>query len=162
MIKSRLVWLIVIIIFGSIISQCSSANRNDAGLITKSGDLDAFVTRVGDCLNDLPVIGDYGTDVSTIRATPCNEPHHWQVFYKTSTELDSFSAQGILNDATFICNSALDALFDSMSYLKANEYGSAELTYFGPTEKSWTIKGDRTIDCLIGSDTKLYYSSILE
>jgi hypothetical protein len=101
-------------------------------------------------------------NVSSVGATPCTQPHHWQVFYKSSVELDTFSAQGILQNANFICNSALDALVESMSYLKASEYGSAELSYLGPTYKSWTLKGDRTIDCLIGSDTKLYYTSILD
>lgn len=161
MFRNRIVGLILLVIFGSIISQCTSAKRDDAGQITESGDLDAFVTQIGDCLDDLPDNHLNGINISTVGATPCTQPHHWQVFYKSSTELDSFSMQGIKDDASFICNSALDALAGSMSYLKATEYEDAELTYFGPTEKSWTIKGDRTIDCLIGSDTKLYYSSVL-
>lgn len=160
--RSRIIGIIILGIIGLTISQCTSAKRDDAGQITKSGDLDAFVTQVGDCLNDLPLVGENGVSVSTVEAIPCNQPHHWQVFYKSSTELSTFSAQGILEDASFICNSALDALVGSLSYLKATEYGNADLTYFGPTDKSWTIKGDRTIDCLIGSDTKLFYTSILD
>jgi hypothetical protein len=159
--KNRIIGFIILVIVGSIISQCSSAKRDDAGKITKSGDLDAFVTQIGDCLNDLPDNHASGINISTVGATPCTQAHHWQVFYKSSTELDSFSVQAIKDDASFICNSALDALVGSISYLKATEYGDADLTYFGPTNKSWTIKGDRTIDCLIGSDTKLYYSSVL-
>ena len=49
MIKNRLIGLIVLVIFGAVISQCSSASRDDAGQITKSGDLDVRETRVGDC-----------------------------------------------------------------------------------------------------------------
>ena len=160
--RSRIIGIIILGIIGLTISQCTSAKRDDAGQITKSGDLDAFVTQVGDCLNDLLPVGETGIDISSVDATPCTQPHHWQVFYKSSTELNSFSAQGILDDASFICNSALEALVGSMSYLKATEYGNADLTYFGPTNKSWTIKGDRTIDCLIGSDTKLFYTSIFD
>ena len=159
--KNRIIGFIILVIIGSIISQCSSAKRDDAGKITKSGDLDAFVTQIGDCLKDFPFIPDSGTSVSTVDAVPCNEAHHWEVFYKSSINSSTYSEQGVIEAANSICNSGLDALSQSISSLKASEYGDADINFLHPTSKSWTTKGDRAVDCLIGSETQLYYSSVL-
>jgi hypothetical protein len=160
--RSRIIGFAILGIIGLIISQCTSAKRDDSGQISKSGDLDVFVTQIGDCLSDFPVIGDAGTEVSTVNAIPCNEPHHWQVFYKSSITLESYSFDGIIEEANNICNQGLDGLSQNISGLKATEYSDSKITFLHPTSKSWSSKNDRAVDCLIGSDGQLFYSSIFE
>jgi len=159
--KNRIIGFVVLGIIGLIISQFTGAKRDDSGQITKSGDIGAFETHIGDCLKDMPNIPDAGTSINNLNAIPCNEAHHWQVFYKSSINLSTYSEQGVIDSASSICNSGIDALWQSISSLKASEYGDADITYLHPTSESWNTKGDRAVDCLIGSDTQIYYSSVL-
>lgn len=161
MMKSRLVWLIVIIIFGSIISQCSSANRNDAGLITKSGDLDVQETKVGDCFADVPNVTDSAVDISSLKAVPCSDPHSWQIFHKSNISFEDYSKSAVTDASSEICDVAAEALFQSLSYAKINEHRLSDLNVIQPTSDGWA-KGNKVVDCLIGSDTEIYYSSILD
>ena len=159
--KNRIIGFVVLVLIGLIISQFTSAKRDDSGQITKSGDIGAFETHIGDCLKDMPNIPDAGTSIKNLSAIPCNEAHHWQVFYKSSINLSTYSEQGVIDSASSICNSGIDGLWQSISSLKASEYGDAGITYLHPTSESWNAKGDRAVDCLIGSDTQIYYSSVL-
>ena len=63
--------------------------------------------------------------------------------------------------ASKICEEAYEALFLSLSDFKFEEYENAEGVNFSPTPESWK-SGDRTVDCIIGSETALFYSSILD
>jgi len=160
--RNRIIGFVIFGIIALIISECSSAKRDDSGQISKSGELDAFVTQIGDCLSDFPSTTDAGSEVSSVNAVPCNEPHHWQVYYKSSATLETYSLDGVIEEANYICNAGLEALVQSMSSLKANEYSNSKITFLHPTERSWTSKNDRAVDCFIGSETQLFYSSIFD
>ena len=160
MFKNRLIGLIVLVIFGAVISQCSSANRDDAGQITKSGDLSVNETRVGDCFIDFPDVTSDATNISSVKAVPCTEPHSWQVFYKSSLSPGEYSDSAVIDASDEVCTYAVDALFASLNDLQYNEYRTADINIIQPTEKTWA-NGNRAVDCLIGSDTQTYYSSVL-
>jgi hypothetical protein len=161
MFKNRLIGLIILVIFGAVVSQCSSASRDDAGQITKSGDLDVRETRVGDCFVDFPNVTESSVDVASIKASPCNEPHSWQIFHKSSISLDEYSDEAVVTASDEICSYAIDALFASLSYSKLNEHKNSDFNILNPTQRGW-LQGNKTVDCLIGSDTQIYYTSVLE
>jgi hypothetical protein len=159
--KNRIIGFIILVLIASIISQCSSASRDDAGQITKSGDLDVRETRVGDCFVDFPNVTESSVDVASVKASPCNEPHSWQVFHKSNISLDEYSEAAVIDASNEICNYATDALSDSLSSSKLNEHKNSDVNILNPTAQGWS-RGNKVVDCLIGSDTQIYYSSILD
>jgi hypothetical protein len=158
--RSRIIGLIILVLIGLTISECSSADRNDAGEITKAGDVNAFDIQTGDCFNDLPFEDE--TALSSVEAVPCNEPHHWQAFYSGTVTLTSFSEASARQVTSDECDQAVSKLISQMSSIKLDAFQNARIAYFYPTEESWNSKGDRTLDCLIGSDTDTYFTSIFD
>ena len=143
-------------VFG--IGSIDNTTRNEQGAIVEAGELGAFVTQVGDCFFELP---KNQQGVSTVPGVPCAEAHHWQVVHKENISLAEFSAENVETLAQQLCDNALETLVSSLSYDKKLEYQNALVTELRPTEGSWE-KDDRMIDCLIGSDVDIYYSSILD
>ena len=143
-------------VFG--IGSIDNTTRNEQGAIIESGELGAFVTQVGDCFFELP---QNSQGVSTVPGVPCAEAHHWQVVHKENISLAEFSEANVSTLAEQVCDNALEVLASTLSYDKQLEYQNAKTTGLQPTEGSWA-KEDRTIDCLVGSDAEVYYSSILD
>ncbi|MCF8552695.1 MAG: septum formation family protein [Candidatus Planktophila sp.] len=140
------------------ISAIDNTTRNETGQIVESGDLGAFVTKVGDCIYDLPQ--GSGT-VDILKGVPCSEPHHWQVIHKENSKLTEYSQSALENETEQICDAASESLAYSLDDLKLFEYQNVSEEYFLPTSESWENE-DRVIDCLIGSFTEIYYSSIFD
>ena len=143
-------------VFG--IGSIDNTTRNEQGAIVESGELGAFVTQVGDCFFELPQ-NEQG--VSTVPGVPCAEAHHWQVVHKEKISLAEYNQTSITALAEQLCDNAIQVLAASLSYDKQLEYENAKTTGMQPTEGSWA-KEDRMVDCLVGSDSELYFSSILD
>lgn len=139
------------------ISAVDNTTRDESGTIIASGDLGAFVTKVGDCLNGLPS-GDQGS-VDVLDGVPCTEPHHWQVIHKENLNLPVFDENAVDQGAERICETAVNDLVNSLSEAKFNEYRNAFSNTLQPTSDSWANE-DRVVDCLIGSNSETYYTSI--
>jgi hypothetical protein len=133
-----------------------NSTRDESGQIVVSGEVGAFVTKLGDCLESLPD----GKSVSTVPGVPCGEPHHWQVYHKEESSLSDFDEALIVEEANRICSSALENIVPKLSEAQFEIYEDSDGSYFAPTATSWE-KGDRTIDCLRGSDLKFYTTSFL-
>jgi hypothetical protein len=159
--KNRIIGFIILVIIGSIISQCTSAKRDSSGEITKSGDLEVTETRLGDCFADLPDVTEAVLDISSVKAVSCSEPHSWQIFHKSSLTLDTFSVAAVIEESNQMCEIAIESLIMTLSDSQINEYRTADINIIQPTSASWA-KGSKAVDCLIGSDTQVYYSSILD
>lgn len=157
--RTRVIGFIILAIIGFTISECSSADRNDAGDIVKAGDVQATETRIGDCYNELP---EDGETFSSIKAVPCNEGHQYQLFYQGTSTLTSFSEDAAREEASDICNEAVNNLFNQMSAIKYDAFRNADIGYFSPTSDSWTSSDDRLIECLVGSDVETYFTSVLD
>ena len=157
--RNKIIGFIILAIIGFTISECSSADRNDAGDIVKAGDVQARDTQLGDCYNELP--GD-GETFSSVKAVPCNEAHQFQLFYQGTSSLTSFSEEAARTEAEDICDDEANNLFNQMSAIKYDAFKNADLGYFFPTSESWSSNGDRRIECLIGSDTETYFSSVFD
>lgn len=141
------------------ISAVDNTTRDDSGAIVQSGDLGAFVTKVGDCLNGLPT-GNQST-IDVLKGVPCSEAHHWQVVHKENISLANFDQAAVDNEAKNVCDNALNSLVNSLSDSKFNEYKSAVSTTLQPTSESWAHE-DRVVDCLLGSDTQTFFTSIFD
>jgi len=142
------------------IAGVDSTTRDDAGQITVQGELGAFVTQLGDCINDLPD----GTEVFTVTGVPCDQPHHWQLIHKDEIALDEFSRSGVEDATELVCDAATEELvtsFVNANNDEINDYENAEKYSLFPSEESWA-EGDRTVDCLIGSFTEQYTGSLLD
>ena len=157
--RTRVIGFIILGIIGLTISECTSADRNDSGDVVKAGDVQASDTQVGDCYNELPADGE---TFSTIKAVPCNEGHQYQLFYRGTSTLSTFSEEAALQEAENICQDAANILFRELSPIKYDAFKDADLGYFYPTSKSWSSNGDRKVECLVGSDTETYFTSILD
>jgi hypothetical protein len=140
------------------ISGIDNTTRDEVGQIVQSGDLGAFVTKVGDCINDLPQDSD---TVDVLKGVPCSDGHHWQVIHKENLNLTEFSQSAIDIETETICNAAVESLVNSLASSKFDEYKNATQQYFFPTAESWE-KDDRIVDCLIGSFSETYYSSLFD
>ena len=162
--SKRLIGILLAIVIAGVLSECSSANRNSEGVITESGDVDAFETKVGDCFSSLPDASSQNEmiEFNSLQAVPCTEPHKWQVVHKGYiSNLTEYSETAIQQESSKICEEAYKSLFLSMSDFKYEEYKDAQSISFFPTPESWE-NGDKTVDCLIGSDTSYFYTSILD
>ena len=146
------------------IAGVDSTTRDDAGQITVQGELGVFVTQLGDCINDMPEsAAEEIYEVSTITGVPCDQPHHWQVIHKGEITLDEFSESGVLRETQILCDAALERIFDSFDESdleRASLFKNSYDNYFFPLAESWA-EGDRTVDCLIGSDDETYTESFL-
>lgn len=160
--RARVIGFGILAIIALIISNITNADRNDSGEVTKSGDVSATEVQVGDCFDDLSDLSTEGTTFSSVHAVPCNEGHHWQAFHQDDTSLESFSISDIESAASSICGSAVQSLINGMSSIKYDAFQNAELAHFVPTFKSWSENNDRLIQCLIGSDSEIYFTSVFE
>jgi hypothetical protein len=133
-------------------------SRDSTGSITAEGQLGAFVTRVGDCLNDLPDSGVGG--VSTVTGVSCETAHHYQVYYKGDISLTTFDETSSKREAASLCANAAKWMILNWSASMVIEYQQSKPFVLTPTQGSWD-NGDRTVDCLIGSRTQTYYNSVL-
>ena len=133
------------------------STRDDSGAIVASGDVGAFVTKLGDCFESVP---DEKT-VSVVPGVPCTDAHHWQVYDKVDSTLDSYDKALLDDEVDSVCSDSLSSIAESISYAKYETYKDSQWSALFPTSESWD-KGDRAIDCLLGSDTVTYYESILD
>ena len=143
------------------IAGVDSTTRDDAGQITVQGELGAFVTKLGDCINDDAA---NTKTVSTVTGLPCDQPHNWQVIYKGEIYLAEFVRSEVKSKTQAICSAEADKLITSylnVSDKEFDQYENAGISYFSPSPESWE-NGDRTIDCLIGSYTEFYTGSLLD
>lgn len=160
--RGRLVGLGILIVIALVISYFSEANRDDAGVVTKSGDVSAAEVQVGDCFDDLSQFSEASSTFTSVHAVPCNEAHSWQAFHESESTLESYSEGDIKADAEAICDSATQSLIYNMSSIKYDAFKNSQIQYFFPTYKSWTLKGDRKVQCLLGSDDETYFTSVFD
>jgi hypothetical protein len=139
------------------ISAVDNTTRDESGTIVAAGDLGAFVTQVGDCLNGIPDGVEGSVDV--LDGVPCTQAHQWQVFHKENLDLQNFDEVLVNQRSQELCDRALDSLVYDLSDAKFEEYKNAITKNLQPTLDSWANE-DRIVDCLLGSDSQFYYSSI--
>ncbi len=143
--RSRLGFLLVLGLLGSACSQTSEtdASRDDDGNINENEDIGVFALREGDCLL-LP--STLETEVETMEATPCSEPHDGEVLALVQVAGDDFPGQAALDtEAETGCLTA----FSSATGVDFFEDVMWDMTYLTPTQESWDRADDREIVCIV-------------
>ena len=140
------------------VAGIDDTSRNEYGEIVESGDLGVFVTQVGDCLN---AEDPNSTEWSVTNGVPCSEPHHWQVIFKGTVTTNEYDEAIVANEASLVCKYAVEGLAAQLSDEKSLVYENATSIDLQPTKESFE-QGDRALDCLVGSQTELYTTSLLD
>jgi hypothetical protein len=140
------------------IAGVDDTTRNDSGQIVEQGDLGAFVTQVGDCINwEDPS----SVTVSVFKGVPCSSPHQWQVIFKGRVSAIVYEKAAISNEGEAICGPQYERLAEQLSAEKLDEYQNSTGRQMLPTKESFD-EGDRVVDCMIGSDDEYFTSSLLD
>lgn len=116
----------------------------ETGALLEPTELNVFELRVGDCLDAFAE----GTDVSTVQAVPCSEPHSDEVYM--SARMDDGEFPGIEEAGAF----AEQACAEGFTEFVGIPWTESELDFgfFNPTEASWA-DGDREVLCTITDPT---------
>ena len=124
-----------------IVTGCSAGpDRDDTGVITESGELDAFSIKAGDCL-DNPT--EDGEEFESVAAVPCIEPHDMEAYALFDLPDGDLPADAALGDL------AAEGCLDAFKKYVGIDYQDSiyEVFWFNPTPESWE-QGDQEIVCL--------------
>ncbi|MUM20783.1 DUF4190 domain-containing protein [Mycobacterium sp. CBMA271] len=135
-------WIAAAVV-GAAIGASHSPKRDDAGQVTRSGDMDVTKLRVGDCIAD---IGDEKF-YTTTNALPCSQPHKAEVYALLPLSGTSVPAMSVMEEAAEGCGDALER-YSPSTYAE----DGIDVTYLYPTSRSWK-QGDHSITCIAGFPT---------
>ena len=129
-----------VILVAVAIAGCGSDDDAGTGASAESGDVDVFDLDVGDCLADF----QDATELDTIEASPCSEPHSDEIFASGSIPDGTFPGMEIVEaTAQNLCIAQFDE-FVGISY----EDSVLDVGFLTPTEQSWN-DGDRAVLCTV-------------
>jgi hypothetical protein len=124
-----------------------AARRGDEGAITGAGDLDVQELRVGDCFD----FTDDNTEVSSVRAIPCADPHVYEV-YAVADYPEGEEPSGLDEPYT---GWELDLCVNGFESYVGIDYDTSTWFYstLTPTTDAWDA-GDRSIQCFLHNETE--------
>ena len=130
----------------AVLSGCSLLGNLDnvTGGDTTTGDDDVFSIKVEECFNDETPEGE---TVSEVQKVDCSEPHIWEAYKSIIIEDGDGSYPGtdaVIEKAQNDCKTAF-ADYVGIGYDDSTLY----LSYYYPTEETWTEINDREILCII-------------
>lgn len=134
-----------------LVTGCGAANtddttRDDDGTVVEGGDLGVLAMTVGDCFDDPDelVVGEGSTEVDSVGAIPCTDPHDNQVFAIFDMP------DGVYLGETVVSNNAFDSCVERFEDAVGEAYESSPLAVFPlyPTEAGWDA-GDREVVCSV-------------
>ncbi|HET9655904.1 MAG TPA: septum formation family protein [Kineosporiaceae bacterium] len=136
---------VLLLIAGITFAALTSAHRDGAGTVTSGGTLNARSVKVGDCIEGFNV----STTVRSVHAVPCTQPHNAEVIGEFSVADGTYPGENeIRNQAEMRCSDLIPSDLGSL------DPQSLHLYYFYPMRSTWALH-DRTVHCIIGSDTPL-------
>ena len=124
----------------------STADRGVDGTIDRAGSLDAFSIRVGDCYNQGTSTSEDGSsEISTVDAVPCSEPHDNEVYAVFDVDVEEFPGrEGMYELAVSECVARFDD-FVGMAY----QDSILDVNPLYPTLDGWNSIGDREVICSV-------------
>ena len=136
------------------LSSGEAPRDEPGGEITAAADADAFEILKGDCI-DLGALDGYDDhaegeeyEVESVPVVPCAEPHTGEVYAELVMEGDKFPGEkGMAKTFDDWCYAEFEK-FVGTSY-DESVYG---YTGFYPTEDTWKLMDDRTLQCVISSE----------
>ena len=149
----RLLTLATLALTGLLVGACSipgtttesETERDDSGEVTEcNDDASVFEIQVGDCYN-VPEDSATSTEVETLSAVPCADPHQTEAYHEIEIEGDEFPGVAAVEEqADAACLGAFEP-FVGAPY----DTSVLDFTYLAPTEASWDQIDDRLVSCLI-------------
>jgi ribosomal protein L40E len=120
-----------------------AARRDDTGAISDAGDMSVFDLKVGDCFD----VSADATEVETVRAIPCAEPHIYELFWAGDYPSDTLPSE------TEYSPWVEDRCFPAFAEYVGIDYNDSIyfMGYFSPTEESWST-GDREFACYLSNE----------
>jgi hypothetical protein len=135
--------VIILIVLGA--SYFFAARRDETGEVTDAGDMSVFDLQVGDCFD----IGTEATEVDTVRAIPCEEPHVYEMFWNGDYPSDEQPTED--EYAGWLEDQCLPAFEDYVGIPYADSlYYASNLS---PTKESWD-DGDRAFSCYLHNQSE--------
>jgi hypothetical protein len=115
--------------------------RDADGAIIEAGDISVFDLREGDCFEDSE---DGSTQVATVRAVPCSEPHDNEIYLAFDLPDGEYPGVNAIDEES---DARCLAAFTSFV---AVDYFESDLEFFSvtPTPESWDAD-DRTVYCAL-------------
>jgi len=131
---------------GALLSGCSLLGQIDnvTGGDTTTGDDDVFSIKVGECFNDETEEGETVTEVQKV---DCAEPHIWEAYESVILEDGDGTYPGeevVIERAQTDCKASFET-YVGLDYDSSTLY----LSYYYPTEETWTEINDREILCIV-------------
>ncbi|MBW3536345.1 MAG: septum formation family protein [Actinobacteria bacterium] len=114
--------------------------RDESGSISETDDVTPNSLQVGDCFNDPD---ESATEVTSLEAVPCDEPHDNEIFHVFDLEGDDFPGE---DEVKRLGMEGCEAEFEGYVGTPLAESGLA-IVPVTPTEGSWESTDDRTILC---------------
>ncbi|MBO9522202.1 MAG: DUF4190 domain-containing protein [Nocardioidaceae bacterium] len=131
-------WFLVIVVLG-VVGAMDSAERDEKGTITDSGQVNSKDLEVGDCIRAL----EETKALADVPAVPCAEPHRGEVYavvqlpgveYPSEATFDKQSGQRCSNQLKKIAPAAF-------------RDPKVDIFYVYPLERSWAA-GDHEVTCI--------------
>ena len=132
---------------GYLVKKHNDADRDSSGNISKTGDLDAFSIKVGDCY-EKPKDALAGFD--SVKAIPCSQPHNAQVYFSFVFPNAGKTAPTDSELSATVDPQCTDAAKTKVDETKAPQ--DAMMNYLVPDSTAWG-KGHHDILCVIENET---------
>ena len=110
-----------------------------------------FQTKLGDCFSTLPT----AQGSSMIESIACTSEHHWQVVFQGELSASTYNAIKIQNEANQICNDQVVTIMKAMTSKSTAIFANASFTGM-PADPTAFNKGERSVDCFLGSYFETY------
>lgn len=145
--KKRLLLLLPAV--GLLAGACSAATsdastRDEDGVVIEGGDVGVLALNVGDCFDDPPGVfeTDEVTEIETVVAIPCDEPHDNQAYAKFDLP------DGDWPGDTAATNAAFDGCLSRFESMLGEPYETSPLDILplSPTRDGWSL-GDHEVLC---------------
>jgi hypothetical protein len=148
------VWLLVgvaLFVTGVVhgLREGTDAHRDDQGRVTERTDISVQNLREGDCLVDGALLGacEDTIDAVTADVMPCSDEHHFEIFHVFDLSGDGYPGDATVSKLAYAgCFSAFEAFVG-----RPPERSTLQVYFYVPQKRTWSILGDRTVQCAIAS-----------
>jgi putative regulator of septum formation/uncharacterized protein DUF4190 len=130
----------------------SEPERSADGTVTEGGSVSSVELKLGDCLKKVPAEGV----VTSVDVVPCTQPHGAEVYAVFNLSGTAYpGSDAVIKQSEDGCTERVDVLT-----AEAQKDDTLEVYYLYPhTSLVWN-RGDHSVSCLVGSETKQYTGSL--
>ena len=90
-----------------------------------------------------------------IESVACTSEHHWQIVFQGELSASTYNAIEVQNEANQMCNDAVVSILKGLSSKSTAIFANASFTSMPATAEAFN-KGERTVDCFLGSYFETY------